>query len=387
MTKPETLPNSSDNPALPGRDAAGSDLKFYGRRKGKKMRDARLGALESVYPSVAISLSSLPLSRLAGEGRGEGESDWKDARHAAASKAKALRKDPTDAEKIFWQKVRDRQIDGYKFKRQFPVGPFIVDFACPAQRLVVEIDGGQHDENAKDTARTHKLEQAGYTILRFWNNDVLGNIDGVLDTLTLTLSRKREREIAHLPDSIDPASFFDFPVKDVWLEVGFGNGEHLLHHALNNPDIGMIGCEPFINGIAALCTDIKKHGVKNIRIFGDDARLFLPRLKTASLGRVFVLNSDPWPKKRHAKRRFIQQETLAEIHRLLKDGAEFRMSSDHPVLIDWQLRQALMHGGFSWQAKCAADWQTRPADLPETRYQKKGLREGRDTAFLNFRRI
>lgn len=246
MTKSETSQNSSDNPSLPGRDATGSDLKFYGRRKGKKMRDQRIGAYESIYPLVSLAV----------------------------------------------------------------------------------------------------------------------------------------------PDAdTDPATFFDFPVKDVWLEVGFGNGEHLLHHAINNPDIGMIGCEPFLNGIAALCTDIKKHNLKNIRIFGDDARLFLPKLKTASLGRVFVLNSDPWPKKRHSKRRFIQQNTLDEIHRLLKDGAEFRMSSDHPVLIEWQLQQTLLHGGFQWQAKCAADWQTRPADLPETRYQKKGLREGRDTAFLNFNKI
>lgn len=185
---------------------------------------------------------------------------------------------------------------------------------------------------------------------------------------------------------IDPRGYFDFPLREVWLEVGFGNGEHLLHHAINNPDIGMIGCEPFLNGVAALCKGIKEHNVRNIRIFMDDARLLLPRLAPASFDRAFVLNSDPWPKKRHAKRRFIQQGTLDELHRLLKDGAEFRMSSDHPVLIAWQLEQAYFHGGFQWLATCAADWQTRPADLPPTRYQEKGKREGRDTAFLNFRK-
>ncbi len=182
----------------------------------------------------------------------------------------------------------------------------------------------------------------------------------------------------------DPASFIDFPVKEVWLEVGFGSGEHLVHHAKQNPDIGMIGCEPFVNGIAALCRDIKNEGLRNIRIFGDDARLFLPQLKDACLGRAFVLNSDPWPKKRHAKRRFIQQETLDIFHRLLKPGAEFRMSSDHPVLIAWQLEQTLRHGRYTWKAEKADDWRNRPNDFPETRYQKKGLREGRDTAFLNF---
>lgn len=190
-----------------------------------------------------------------------------------------------------------------------------------------------------------------------------------------------------LPDAVvDPRGFFDTPVTAVWLEVGFGNGEHLLHHALQNPDIGLIGCEPFINGIAALCAEIKAHDVRNIRIFGDDARLLLPHMSDGSIARAFVLNSDPWPKRRHAKRRFIQKETLDELHRLLQEGAELRLSSDHPVLIDWQLHQTYFHGGFDWHANSAADWRTRPADLPPTRYQQKGLREGRETAFLNFRK-
>lgn len=187
------------------------------------------------------------------------------------------------------------------------------------------------------------------------------------------------------PDT-DPASFFDTPVRAVWFEVGFGSGEHLIHHALQNPDIGMIGCEPFLNGIAALCRDIKQHGIKNIRIFADDARLFMPGLKSGSIERAFVLNSDPWPKTRHAKRRFIQKETLDELHRLLKPGAEFRMSSDHPVLAAWQLEQAYFHGGYEWQAKDASSWRGRPADLPQTRYQKKGEIQGRETVFLNFNR-
>lgn len=239
--KSETLPNSNGN--LPGRNADGDDQKFYGRRKGKKLRDQRLDAYESVYPLVGLPLPA------------------------------------TEA---------------------------------------------------------------------------------------------------------DPTAFFDFPVRDVWLEVGFGSGEHLLHQALQNPDVGLIGCEPFINGIAALCNGIKAHNVRNIRIFGDDARKLLPLLKPRSIGRAFILNSDPWPKKRHAKRRFIQKGTLDLFHRLLKDGAEFRLSSDHPVLVGWQLQQTYFHGGFEWQAERAADWRRRPDDLPETRYQKKGQREGRDTVFLNF---
>jgi tRNA (guanine-N7-)-methyltransferase len=185
---------------------------------------------------------------------------------------------------------------------------------------------------------------------------------------------------------IDPRSLFDRPYKEIWLEVGFGGGEHLAWHARQNPDVGFIGCEPFLNGVAGLCAHMHEHGLKNVRIWQDDARLLLPRLADQSLQRFFVLNSDPWPKTRHAKRRFIQTETLDEIQRLLAPGAEFRMSSDHPVLAAWQLEKAYFHGGFEWLAKSADDWRNRPADFPETRYQKKGATQGRPTVFLNFLR-
>lgn len=183
---------------------------------------------------------------------------------------------------------------------------------------------------------------------------------------------------------LDPRTLFPFPVRAVGLEIGFGDGEHLLHQALNNPETGFIGCEPFINGIAALCIGIRSHALKNIRIFPDDARLLMARMTDQSIDRGFLLNSDPWPKTRHHKRRFIQKETLNELHRLLKPGAEFRMSSDHPGLTAWQLEKTCAHDGYEWMANCAADWRTRPADLPETRYQKKGSGEGRATVFLSF---
>lgn len=187
-------------------------------------------------------------------------------------------------------------------------------------------------------------------------------------------------------DKIDPRAFFDRPYKEAWLEVGFGAGEHLAWQAKQNPDVAFIGCEPFINGVSALCQQIEADNLRNIRIWADDARLLMPRLADAAFQRCFVLNSDPWPKKRHAKRRFIQTATLDEIRRLLSPDATFRMSSDHPVLAAWQLEQAYFHGGFEWLAKTAADWRTRPDDFPETRYQKKGAAQGRPTVFLNFRR-
>ncbi|HYD18187.1 MAG TPA: tRNA (guanosine(46)-N7)-methyltransferase TrmB [Patescibacteria group bacterium] len=184
---------------------------------------------------------------------------------------------------------------------------------------------------------------------------------------------------------IDPRSLFDFPVRDVWMEIGFGNGEQLIHQALQHPDIGFIGCEPFMNGVAALCRDMRDNKLRNIRIFQDDARLLLPLLPDHSIGRLFLLNSDPWPKKRHHKRRVVQTETLDQFHRLLVAGGELRMSSDDPSLNEWQLEKAYFHGGFEWTAQRADDWRTRPADMLGTRYQAKGLVQGRETMFLNFR--
>lgn len=185
-------------------------------------------------------------------------------------------------------------------------------------------------------------------------------------------------------DNIDPLSFFPAGYDTVWLEIGFGAGEHLLYQAEQNPHIAMIGCEPFINGLAAICQGIREREIKNIRILPDDARPFLKRLKTESIDRCFLLNSDPWPKKRHHKRRFIQDDTLDDLYRILKPGAPFRMSTDHGSLAVWQLGKTYMHGGFSWMADDSKDWLTRPADLPETRYQKKGVTHGRATVFLDF---
>ncbi|MDE1151101.1 MAG: tRNA (guanine(46)-N(7))-methyltransferase TrmB [Micavibrio sp.] len=183
---------------------------------------------------------------------------------------------------------------------------------------------------------------------------------------------------------VNPRSFFNGAYDTVWMEIGFGDGEVLSHMAANNPNVGIIGCEPFINGVSALCRDIRDKNLNNVRIWQDDARLLLPRLEAHSLDRCLLLNSDPWPKTRHHKRRFVQQETLDELHRLLKTGAEFRMSTDHADLAAWELEKTYHHGGYSWNATCAADWRTRPADMPQSRYQRKGQTQGRETVFLSF---
>lgn len=194
-------------------------------------------------------------------------------------------------------------------------------------------------------------------------------------------------QIALPSTGTDPKTLFDFPVSDVWLEIGFGNGEQLIHQALNNPTIGFIGCEPFQNGVAALCRDMRDKNVKNIRIWQDDARLLMPLIKSKSIGRCFVLNSDPWPKTKHHKRRFIQKETLDELHRLLRTGSELRLSSDDPRLNAWQMEKPYFHGGYEWLANDASGWRERPADMLGTRYQEKGATAGRATMFMNFKTI
>lgn len=183
-----------------------------------------------------------------------------------------------------------------------------------------------------------------------------------------------------------PASLFPFATTGLWLEIGFGTGEHLLHQALHNPAVGMIGCEPFVNGVAALCKGIAEHDLRNIRIWPDDARLLTGALPDGCIDRLFLLNADPWPKTKHHKRRYVQQDTLETFYRLIRTGGRLHMSTDHPALAAWEVEQTLRHGGFGFLAESPEDWRQRPADMPETRYQKKGM-AGHPTVFLNFERL
>src|SRR5690606_38701097 len=155
---------------------------------------------------------------------------------------------------------------------------------------------------------------------------------------------------------IDPRALFDRPVEDVWLEIGFGAGEHLAWQARAHPTIGMIGCEPYINGMAALLSTIETEGIDTIRILPDDARPLLDRLPDASIGRVFLRFADPWPKRRHHGRRFIQEETVAALARVMADGAELRIATDDAPLLDWSLDHVRRHGAFEWLARGPADW-------------------------------
>ncbi len=168
----------------------------------------------------------------------------------------------------------------------------------------------------------------------------------------------------------------------IWLEVGFGSGEHLAHRAVQNPDILFIGCEVYENGIAKLLEKVNDSNLKNIRIFNYDARLLLQELPENSLDRVFILFPDPWPKKKHHKRRVINQQTLEMLRRVMKDGAMLNIATDHDNYAEWIMVHMAIHGGFEWNAENHADWQSLPPDHITTRYQHKSL-AGRPV-FLNF---
>jgi tRNA (guanine-N7-)-methyltransferase len=171
---------------------------------------------------------------------------------------------------------------------------------------------------------------------------------------------------------------------DVWLEIGFGGGEHLAAQAAAHLDVGFIGCEVFINGVASLLKCLEANGADNVRIFHDDVRHLLPHLPDASLGRIYLLFPDPWPKTRHAKRRFISPEMLSELARLLVDGGELHVASDHPVYVRWTLTHATDHPLFQWPAREPGDWRNRPADGFPTRYEEKAVAVGRKPAYLRF---
>ena len=195
---------------------------------------------------------------------------------------------------------------------------------------------------------------------------------------------------------------FGCPVEKIYLEIGFGNGEHLAEQARRNPKIGFIGAEVFQNGVAnllSLITGIKIKDelpetiklsdgrVDNIRIFDDDMRLLFQRIPDNSLDKVFLLFPDPWPKKRHAGRRFVNPENLRELSRCLKKGGILRIATDHKVYKHWTLHQLHDCPFFAWTATCGNDWKHEPIDWVQTKYQRKALREGRRAVFLDYKNI
>jgi tRNA (guanine-N7-)-methyltransferase len=185
---------------------------------------------------------------------------------------------------------------------------------------------------------------------------------------------------------LDPAYLFSPAKRDLWIEIGFGGGEHLAAQAAAHPETGFIGCEPFVNGLVSLFAHMRQRDLANIRVFDDDARLLLGALPPASVGRAFILFPDPWPKKRHHKRRIVGPATLDLLAFALKDGAELRFASDDASYVRRTLTHVIGHGAFEWLARGPNDWRRRPADWPQTRYEEKAEKAGRRCYFLRFRR-
>ena len=195
-----------------------------------------------------------------------------------------------------------------------------------------------------------------------------------------------ELEIAQPEEGsvFNPRTAFAAALRDVWLEVGFGGGEHVAAQAGLYPDVGIIGCEPFRNGVASLLNHVQANGLTNVRIFPEDARRLLPAFPDACLNRVFVLFPDPWPKKRHAGRRFIGPDNLDLLARVMTDGAELRVASDDPVYQEWADMQLHAHPDFM-PIQVTADRDALPADWPQTRYEQKCL-ANRAPVFFRFAR-
>ena len=182
--------------------------------------------------------------------------------------------------------------------------------------------------------------------------------------------------------TIDPHGAFACPVRETWLEVGFGAGEHLLATAAANPHVGLIGCEPFLNGMARALADLASADLDNIRLYGGDAGIIIDKLPEASLDRVFVLYPDPWPKRRQRKRRFLTDDMLSRLARTMSPGAELRFATDIDDKCGWTLARLLRSPDFAWTAACAADWQAPWPGWVETRYEQKAKADGRRPCYI-----
>ena len=203
-------------------------------------------------------------------------------------------------------------------------------------------------------------------------------IETLLPLLALDLSA---------PVPADLRALFPVPVGDVALEIGFGGGEFMIAQAHEHPGAGIIGVEPFINGMAKALAAIESGGLRNIRLHFDDAINLIAWLPDASLARIELIHPDPWPKRRHWKRRFIQDEMVARLGRILRPGGEFRFVTDIADYAAWTLQRLLRSGKFEWTARRADDWRKPWAGFAQTRYHAKAAREERASCFLVFHKI
>ena len=239
-------------------------------------------------------------------------------------------------------------------------------------------DTGDRDAPPDDGASAHARgsffgRRKGHK-LRIHQADL---IDNLLPRLALDIGTPAPARLADL---------FDGDIEDVRLEIGFGGGEHLIAEAQAFPNIGFIGCEPYVNGMAKILTQIETNNIGNIRLYAGDAAELLAWAPPQSIARLDLIHPDPWPKRRHWKRRFVQDDSLGRLARILKSGGEFRFATDIAGYASWVLARVLRSADFVWTAESANDWRKPWADFAGTRYEAKARREGRVPAYFSFRR-
>lgn len=196
----------------------------------------------------------------------------------------------------------------------------------------------------------------------------------------------RVRLSADQGSTLGLAGDFEQPVSDVWLEIGFGGGEHLIWQARSNPDVGVVGCETFEDGVVKVLGSLETERRTNIKLWAADARDLITQLPAAVIGRVFILFPDPWPKKRHHKRRLVAPAMLSELARVMRSGAELRVATDIGDYATAILMAVASHPSFRWPATTPADWRERPPDWPPTRYETKARAAGRRCYYFRFER-
>ncbi len=205
-------------------------------------------------------------------------------------------------------------------------------------------------------------------------------LDNVLPKIKLSEEKLKS------DNSSSPSEFFEKEHDEYWLEIGFGHGEHIAKLMHTNPTTGYMGAEPFVNGMSNFLSDIQDDDLSNIRVIMDDGMIIAKSITPNSLNGIYVLNPDPWHKKRHHKRRIINQENLDVFAKILKSGAQLIMTTDVPYLAEWMLTQASNHPDFEWSANSKHDWQEKPKDWVTTRYETKGAKGAKKMVYLMFNR-
>ncbi|MGH6799210.1 MAG: tRNA (guanosine(46)-N7)-methyltransferase TrmB [Roseiarcus sp.] len=189
------------------------------------------------------------------------------------------------------------------------------------------------------------------------------------------------------PEALAAGRAFAAPPREVWLEIGFGAGEHLIEQAKANPDVGIVGCEPFLNGVVATLAGLKREQLSNVRLRRGDAQAVIEAAPDAFFSRVFILYPDPWPKRRRRKRRVIAVGLIEALARVMRGGAELRFATDVDDYAGWTLARFLASPHFRWAATQADDWRKPWPEWRPTRYEAKARSGGRGSVYLTFVRL